>query len=521
MADHTPTKSGSPTTPWSRRPHFAARQLLTAHQLNAAHEDELERQRLLNKALHGYGVVNGFGLPINGHGTVAVEDGCIDLSPGVGLDRHGRILNWDGGLVAVGDVVGELPDCEGHYTLRAHYAERLYPPEECGYCDKDHAVWREQAVVFSLSLGCEHIDRSCVDHPDDVCLSHDDYLCLRTGGARGPNHWPIGQSPDLAYLTDNPEPGPLLKTVNGEWCYDPDPEVAIPLACIEVCDRTKKNEHKSEYEPDCEPIWEFCGSGRDWCEVRPLVYRSPLLYELINCCDVETARVANVSWYSAHQPWSSALRFGAFRRRIMSNDNTDPEAGFAIRFSKRVDFSTVHPGSVFLTVVYQERRSDYWMTQRIPMKVLPIDYQRGEGAEYGTAIGCRLVPDHEWIEAEVATKRSTIFDGFRLELTVRGQIIRDTCGHMIDARPLDVSDDARCADRAGGDFVFAVQVAPRRRGRPKDEGYDDDGLEVGSAAVDDYGPPAEFDPETGIEIEAESVGDAEDPADPDAQSEAE
>ena len=36
--------------------------MLTAEQLNAGLEDELMRQRLLNRAVHGYGVVVGFGL---------------------------------------------------------------------------------------------------------------------------------------------------------------------------------------------------------------------------------------------------------------------------------------------------------------------------------------------------------------------------------------------------------------------------------------------------------------------------
>ena len=48
--------------PWSKRPRFAPRQLLDADRLNAALDDELERQRLLNLALHGWGVVFGFGV---------------------------------------------------------------------------------------------------------------------------------------------------------------------------------------------------------------------------------------------------------------------------------------------------------------------------------------------------------------------------------------------------------------------------------------------------------------------------
>ena len=49
---------------WSRRPHFTPRQRLTADQLNAGLFDELERQQIINQAIHGFGVVMGYGLAV-------------------------------------------------------------------------------------------------------------------------------------------------------------------------------------------------------------------------------------------------------------------------------------------------------------------------------------------------------------------------------------------------------------------------------------------------------------------------
>ena len=112
---------------WSSRPHFSPRQLLTAEQLNAGLDDELYRQRLLSRAVHGYGVVTGFGPAQNEEGELDVERGCFHLSGGLALDRHGRMLYWAGGRIGIDHIVGELPDCSGHYTLCAHYAVRRPP----------------------------------------------------------------------------------------------------------------------------------------------------------------------------------------------------------------------------------------------------------------------------------------------------------------------------------------------------------------------------------------------------------
>lgn len=463
-----PQKTGTRIEPWSRRPHFAARQLLTAHQLNAANDDELERQRLLNRALHGYGIIYGYGLTVDEHGLVNPDRGCVDISAGLGFDRHGRMLYWGGGLLAVGDIVGPPPDCEGTYTLRVHYAEREDPRDDCGYCDIDHAIWREQGVVFSLTLDWTEADRSCPEHPDGDCISHGEYLCQRTGGMSGPEHKTVPPAEDLQWV--DTAPGPLHKTVNGEWRYDPRLEVAIPVARLEVCDRTKNDEYSSEYEPDCDPIYEFCRSRSDACQVRPLVYRNPLLYELLNCCDVDAARIYAYSWDVTNWHWPEVAPWDEFVARALADE---PEAGFTIRFSKPIHARTIHPGSIFITAMYHEDRTDYWMGQRIPIAELRLLDSDGEYAR-----GVQIIIDRqEWIPAELTGKRSTLDQGFRFELTVRGQLLRDNCGNMLNARPVDIDAAKRCQDRPGGDFLSVFEVGPRSRGpyyyESGDEGADE------------------------------------------------
>src|SRR5262245_36639145 len=124
---------------WSRRPHFAPRQKLTAHALNAALDDQLARQALLARALHGHGVV--FGLP------VALKDAALAIGCGLALDRHGRILFWEGGELGTGDIAGTPPSCDGEYTLVMHYAERSEGGGDSCWPCSSAAEWAEQGVL--------------------------------------------------------------------------------------------------------------------------------------------------------------------------------------------------------------------------------------------------------------------------------------------------------------------------------------------------------------------------------------
>jgi hypothetical protein len=498
---------------WSRRPNFAPRQLLTAKQLNVGLEDGLERQRLLNRALHGYGVVFGYGLEVDDDGVIALNRGCIELTCGLALDHHGRMLYWQGGRIGMKDLVGKLPDGAGHYTLCLHYAERVPRADGCLPYSSDDTRWRDQGVAFTLKPHCDDADRSCPSHPDGSCITHDDFVCQRTGAVpASPGTLPPSDDLDWACA----EPGSLCPTGHGDWGYDP--AVYVPIACVKICDLTRHGDDSAsgpeppadeefeptsyrptpsepeggspgEYkldpggptkhepdrgdrserhprEPKCDPKYGFCPSKPEVCKVRPHVYRTPLLYELLNCCDVDLPRVRSVSW----SPWLErvwdAVPWPEFRQRMLARTDEPPEVGFAIWFTKPIEIATLHPGSIFLAAVYQEERTDYWMVQRVPFQRLdPLESD--DDGEY--ASGVRLVPEGDWLDAEIRGRRSTLFHGAQFEVTVRGQLLRDKCGQMLDASPLDIDGHARCQGRPGGDFTTVFKVAPRDDGGNDDE----------------------------------------------------
>ncbi|MCA1783639.1 MAG: hypothetical protein ABR500_10615 [Dermatophilaceae bacterium] len=65
-----------------RRVNFFNGLMLTAADLAAEQEYHRRMRYLHNRLLHGYGTVSGL--------EVAVEEGCVHVSPGIGIDMHGR-----------------------------------------------------------------------------------------------------------------------------------------------------------------------------------------------------------------------------------------------------------------------------------------------------------------------------------------------------------------------------------------------------------------------------------------------
>jgi hypothetical protein len=439
--------------PWSKRPRFAPRQLLDAERLNAALDDELKRQRLLNVALHGWGVVFGLGVgfPDTGPDRRPTRASCVLVTCGLALDAFGRMLHTEDRRLSLAELEGPAPSREGTYTLLVHHAERLDPAVHDA-CNRTGPQWREYGVVFTLRPGCDPVHDGCPD-VTDPCLTRTDYVRRRIGSAEGSP----GRSPDLEHACDRP--GSLRATRSGSWCYDP--AAGVPIACLEICDRAKGgNAPEGECDAPCLVIDQVC---TDECSPVRHVYRAPLLRELLDCCDVDMPRVERVSW-PAWPMSSGPVPWNDFVARIQVVDEDHAEDGFAIWFTRPVRADTLTPASVVLTVLVPERRADYWEPARVPIAAHPLS------VDDGLAGGVQIVPMRNWLRNETNDEWSSFERGARFEITLRGQLIRDECGHMLDAVPADVGC-APCRGRPGDDLLWAFAVDRRRR--PDDKGYGD------------------------------------------------
>ena len=145
----------------AQRNRYFRGKLLTVADYRLEQQYHIERRRMLNRALHGWGVVTGF--------AVEAAEGALRISPGLAFDRHGRELVacaetilerdsdmfWLGGdTVALEPAAERLPDSEAAYLLSAHYAERGIDGVRIddgfgeGACEANRIC---ETVVFSLS----------------------------------------------------------------------------------------------------------------------------------------------------------------------------------------------------------------------------------------------------------------------------------------------------------------------------------------------------------------------------------
>lgn len=441
---------------WTRRPIFSPSQMLTAQQLNALIDDQRAHSEMLMRGLHGHGVIFGFAVTLhdprppipNKYPALSIPGGSPDLeiSCGMALDRHGRLLHWPAEALAYGEVVNR-PDCAGSYTLLAHYAERRMPKGGCGPCG-EQAEWIDEGVVFSLAKGCEPANRDCPSPRGGRCVSLDDYICFRTGSEPGP----IPTAPDLKWACMNA--GELCRVDCSDISYDPG--AGIPIACVELANLAAA---------DCPEEWGFAKVG-ECCEVRPRVYRTPLLYELIHGCQHNLARVEALSW----QDW--CVGFGAvdWDYRVAWQDF---EAKFGkpdelvLTFTRPIRSSTVHGGSVFLTVLTWDREADYVTTRRVPAKIEPVT-----AGKFSKKFKIQINP--KWMKSEI-TSRSNLrsSNSGRVELTIRGQMLRDECDNMLDAVPIGYAPATPALNRPGDDFVAVFRFAKAAEPPPQQDDEDE------------------------------------------------
>lgn len=431
----------------SRRPYFNPHQQLTAAQLNAMQAFHTASLQRVLHGLAGSGVVYGFSPCVDENGKLLIKKGCIEIGCGLAFDHHGRQLYWPGGWIGIDDLAGDKPVCEGEYTLCAHYAEyreiRSSESKGCGSCDHDteDVLWIDQRVVFTLKKGCDKKKPDCND-TWKRCPDINNYVCEHI---------------DQTHCRKNPEN--LCPTQCDGQYYDPNH--GIPLACVKICEVQDIDQ--------CKYPFVFSAEAPKVCDVRQFVYRNELLYQLIRGDHQNYAYVASLSWEEwilYNKEWDTTVPWDKFIARVKRDEKGEGEAeGFTITFSKPIQTRTLHLGSIILSAVTQEARTDYWESRRIPLKkVDPLDEFTIGVHKYTFSV--RLQFEDNWQQSEIGDQRSTLEYGAIIELTIRGSLLRDECGCMLNARPLgyENSEHHCCQSIPGGDFIALFRVAPREQG---------------------------------------------------------
>ncbi len=493
---------------------------LTADAFQVEQSYLVERRRLLNRAIHGWGVVYGYALKFAAakDGSAKQASGRFEIGPGLALDQCGReLLLARAILLAVDDVVllddkgarvqqppdgtfelrGNQKRDEGRpaacWLLSAHYAEQAVGPLRISDpCSCERHEWEHvcETVRFSLRLvdcaecckafDCE-LTCSCGSGP--CCEEHlkkvSQHTSSEQAGRSSEPHEDTGESAAAAdpvhrggchclcsYLTglSDAECGTLCEIDDPCAHVRADLDHGVPLACV----RLREGE---------------CG---DWlferwveaCGPRRLVKSNDVLFDLINGCDL--TRISAIGWAEWHRSpnlieWDDfAPSFGEEppeSKRQRESDRKGKSQNrrkkvpvvtvrYWVEFSRPVRKETVRADCFSMTVSAAEREGGWGQVYRVP--ILGVETLPAKNAAPELVTRATIIVDAGWL-GDAVNGGETIFDEdpTTVEIEVRGDLIVDCNGQTVDANAVGLSPAPTGNGTPGGTFFSSFRVQPR------------------------------------------------------------
>lgn len=427
----------------------------------------MERRRLLNRSVVGWGVVHGFSMKF-GECTEPRRRAPLYIGAGLALDCHGAEIVNDGVELRPRELVLLEHDADGcvsistqqtpragqEWLLSVHYAERSVErvalPASCG-CPRHEYGYVCETRVFSLTPlgkhGCpcgESRCRRCCCEPPDSC-GH---------GRRLPHrclcHWtvkPMGCGPM-----------PRLRECHEWQGLRFDPNAGVPLACVRV----------DVYDGDpCDKS--AFGKIVDDCGPRRVVKNNELLYDLVRGCGL-----THISWISWEGWHGKEIKWTEFEKKFPTPQNdTECATDFVVCFSKPVRIDTLTPDAFVINGVTRERGTAWGDLRRIPVSRIDprIDpeIEKAQPPECSecppkTTTQARLVVDWAWFNDEIPphAKASWFLDQVVvIEIEIRGDQILDCNGVAVDANAHGRAPAPTGNGTPGGTFVSAFKVAAK------------------------------------------------------------
>lgn len=457
---------GHPRCGLGLRNQYFDRKRLTPASFRLEQTYGIDHRRLLNRAIHGCGLVYGFAIHPEPARDSSEAASKLTVSSGLILDRCGRELYLPEGIaLSIRDVM-VLDDkgipvtdrekalgrqrSEGEcWQLCAHYAEYDVSPVSqeaschCTALEWDHVC---ETVRFSLRpVACSEccLEPKCDLHCDcehECCSGPELEARLAPSTRRG------GCSCLCEHLTqlkfENCQP---LCEVEGPCCqtYRVALKEPVPIACIKIvqyCDQ-----------------WTFGVHLEQKCGPRSLVKRNDLLFDLIRGCDL--TRIADIGWRKWHR---SEVAFDVFSTAFGTHGTKAPEYVtdlFWVEFSGPVRKDTVRADCVAMQVLTREKKDGWLEPLRVPIVRLDTsDYECQGHPEWVT--GFRFVVEGRWLDDGVAG-RDTIFDSdpTQVEIEIRTDFIADCNGQAVDGNPCGLSPAPTGKGVPGGAFLSTFVVA--------------------------------------------------------------
>jgi hypothetical protein len=461
-------------TSGARNNYFTGKRL-TADTFRVEQRYLLDRRHLLNRTIHGWGVVYGYPVAmaaVDQH-CPGAEKGQLEIGEGLALDRIGRELVQTGPVILTFENVLLLDDkgalvrterCDKSgrkppeldpgtcWLLRVHYAEQnvgpvsLYDPCSCERNEWDRVCETVRFSIQRIDCGDCCADEDCELHcycsSGPCCEEHEEpkgtpkereeqlrikYEKLREEAG--------GDNARLAELRAQYERE--LKAIQQE------PQAARPkvhgrggcrclcehltglqlganctgLCKVDDCARADLNNGIAlaclKLEHDECGMWRFA-SVYDACGPRRLVKRNDLLFDLIRGCDV--TRISETGWANWHRS-DTPVPFDDFAKALgYSGAGGEQDqyvaTSFWVRFSGPVHADTVKADCFAMTIMGTESEGGWWNVFRVP--IIGVDFGSfapEPGDPAGTVRGACIVVEGGWLEDAVEGRHSIFRDG--------------------------------------------------------------------------------------------------------------
>ena len=434
----------------------------------------LQRRRLLNRAIHGWGVVYGFELQAG----QPSDPRWLPIGPGLALDPCGRELLQTDTPVAVKDIIildedgkrvrlenardkasrepGIHLKPEDWWLLSVHYAEEdIAPLKITDSCRCEHREWDQTCETVRYSLQRVAVRKCCEEFKCELECKCGTGLCEQHHQDKNSEE-PAPRRVSNRCLCEHLTHLNIPSDPCGELCpLEDDPcsrvrveKAGVHLACVQL-------------EPgDC-GNWVI--SAVEACGPRRLVKRNDLLFDLIRGCDL--THISKIGWADWHRR-GEPIPFHQFRKAMTSEDHP-----LWVAFSRPVQAATLTPDCFSITVACCESRSRWLQVFRAP--IVQVDptptshYPIQPGDPKAHVRGAKLVLDHCWIKSEIYPGRSCCWqDEAIVEIEVRGDFILDFNGQTVDANSRGLLKPPTGNSTPGGTFLSTFRV---KEDQPEEE----------------------------------------------------
>lgn len=441
---------------------------LTPDTMSAEQDYLVERRRMINRAMHGWGVVYGYATAMATDSQCGdAAPGTLRIGPGLAFDRMGRELVQTTSLdLLFGDMI-DIPGGSGDcWLLRVHYAEELSGPVSVSDpCHCERQQWDRVCETVRYSLERVPCSQCCEPQACGLACGCAEGPCcagqvpIPPKGMTGAQGVAAGaragalccMCEHLTGLAPGGSPkwhkvGPRLRVDMGN---------GVPLACLRL-----------NYDEKCK-TWSI-DDVADACGPRRLVKRNDLLYDLVRGCDL--TRISAISWAAWHRApgrvaWAA---FESFFGTAVSAKN-ECMTKFNVSFSRPVRKDTVGPDCFSMTFLFNDAEGAWKTSLRAP--ILRIEHIAAAGHPTELVSGAALVVGWKWVN-DAIRGTATRFDRCHalVEIEIHGDFILDCNGQALDANAQGLQAAPTGNGAPGGTFRSTFWLARK----PTEADPDDD-----------------------------------------------